>query len=298
MRFDLVDLRLFLNVVECGSITGGAERSNLALASASARIGGMEQTLGAPLLGRMPRGVTPTAAGQVLADHARVVLAQVERMRGDLAGYAAGLRVGLKLLANTVAASEFLPDPLADFLAGNPPVDVELQVLPSRRIVELVAAGAADLGVLAAHAGTEGLETVPFRLDRLVVAAPPAHPAAGRDSIRFRDLLEERLVGLPAQSALNLHLEDHAAKLGRRMDVRVRLGDFGGICRLVSRGVGLAVVPEAAALRHDPGRLRIIPLAEPWAVRQLVICMRSRAHLSPPATRLLACLTAAGEGGG
>ena len=52
MRFDLVDLRLFLHVAEARSITHGACRANLALASASERIRGMEQTLGVALLAR------------------------------------------------------------------------------------------------------------------------------------------------------------------------------------------------------------------------------------------------------
>ncbi|MCR6628862.1 MAG: LysR family transcriptional regulator [Magnetospirillum sp.] len=59
MRFDLVDLRLFLNVTETGSITAGAERSALALASASARIRVMEEMLGIALLVRGRRGWSP-----------------------------------------------------------------------------------------------------------------------------------------------------------------------------------------------------------------------------------------------
>jgi hypothetical protein len=46
MRFDLTDLSLFRHVVDAGSITHGAERANLALAAASARIRNMEQALG------------------------------------------------------------------------------------------------------------------------------------------------------------------------------------------------------------------------------------------------------------
>ena len=82
MRFDLTDLRLFRDVVETGSITRGAERSHLALASASARIRGMEALLDVPLLKRGRRGVQPTDAGRSLLDHARIVLQQIETMRG------------------------------------------------------------------------------------------------------------------------------------------------------------------------------------------------------------------------
>jgi molybdate transport repressor ModE-like protein len=62
MRFDLTDMRLFLTVVECGSLTQGARMMHLALASVSERIAGMEAALGAPLLERNRRGVRATAA--------------------------------------------------------------------------------------------------------------------------------------------------------------------------------------------------------------------------------------------
>ena len=83
MRFDLTDLRLFLLVTESSNITKGAERAGLALASASARIRAMEEELGVPLLERGRRGVQTTSAGQALAFHARTVMEQMERMRGE-----------------------------------------------------------------------------------------------------------------------------------------------------------------------------------------------------------------------
>jgi hypothetical protein len=57
LRFDLTDMRLFLTVVEQGSLTKGAESMNLALASVSERISGMDSSLGAQLLERNRRGV-------------------------------------------------------------------------------------------------------------------------------------------------------------------------------------------------------------------------------------------------
>ena len=62
MRFDLVDLQLFIAVADSGSITHGAMRAHLALASASARIKGLETDLGVALLKRRRRGIELTAA--------------------------------------------------------------------------------------------------------------------------------------------------------------------------------------------------------------------------------------------
>lgn len=119
MRFDLTDLRLFRHVAETGSITRGAERTHLALASASARIRGMEAILGVPLLKRGRRGVQPTEAGRSLLDHARIVSQQVETMRGELSAYSRGLRGSVRVLANTAALAEHLPGVLARFRAAD-----------------------------------------------------------------------------------------------------------------------------------------------------------------------------------
>ena len=90
MRFDLVDLRLFLLVVEAANITHGAMRAGMALASANERIRLMEESLGAPLLERHRRGVRATPAGAALVHHAQLVTQQLERMRGELSEYADG----------------------------------------------------------------------------------------------------------------------------------------------------------------------------------------------------------------
>ena len=116
MRFDLADLSLFRHVVEAGSITHGAERAHLALAAASTRIRHMEQALGAALLVRGAAGVTPTQAGRTLLQHARTILAQAERLREDLGAYAGGLAGQVRVLSNTNALTEFLPETLSAFL--------------------------------------------------------------------------------------------------------------------------------------------------------------------------------------
>ncbi|TBR20932.1 MAG: LysR family transcriptional regulator, partial [Reyranella sp.] len=180
MRFDLTDLRLFLHVTQTGSITRGAERAHLALASASARIRGMEELLGVPLLKRGRRGVEPTDAGRSLLDHARIVLQQIETMRGDLGAYSRGLKGSIRILANTSALSEHLPALLATFLAANPTIDLDLEDRESPAIGAAIAAGDADIGIGSQAALVPGLESHPFRTDRLVLAVPAGHPLTGK----------------------------------------------------------------------------------------------------------------------
>jgi DNA-binding transcriptional LysR family regulator len=297
MHLDFTDLRLFLLVAEAGSITAGAARANLALAAASARISGMEADLGVALLERGRRGVTPTPAGRALLHHARLVLQQVERLEGEIGAYAGGLRGHVRLLANTAATSEFLPEALAAFLAANPAIDVDLEERLSWEIVEAVAAGRAEIGIVADTVDLGTLETFPFRLDRLVVVTPKNHPLAAHRRILFAETLGEPFIGLAEGSALQTHLAGHAARLGRPPHYRVRLRGFDAICRMVERGVGVAVIPDTAARRcRRTMAIRRIPLSDPWAFRRLTICVRRRAELPAAARLLVAALQADAAG--
>ena len=120
MHFDLIDLRLYLHVLDAGNITAGASRSHLSLAAASARIRAMEAALGVECLERGRRGVTPTAAGQALARHARLLLQQAEHLQQDLAEYANGVKGQVRLLCNTTVPQR-IPAGTARGFPARPP---------------------------------------------------------------------------------------------------------------------------------------------------------------------------------
>ena len=285
MHFDLTDLRLFLHIVEAGSITGGAARAGLALASASARVRGMEGQAGVPLLERTRRGINPTQAGFALLRHARLVTSQMERMRGEIGEYARGLKGQVRLVANTAAAAEFVPEILAGFLQANPNVDVELQERASPEVARAIVEEEADVGIAAGHADLAGLEVLPFRDDRLVLIVPAHHPQAGRERIAFAEALGFEFVGLAGDSALGGHLASHAVRVGGRLRTRVRVGGLDATCRMVTLGAGIAVVPEATARRWPD--LALVGLDDPWAERRLLVIVRRLDALPSHARRLV-----------
>ena len=297
MRFDLVDLRLFLHVVEAGSITAGAARAHLALASGSSRIQAMEDSLGVALLLRGRRGVQPTAAGDALVRHARLVFQQLDRLRAELGDHAAGLKGQVRLLCNTAALSEYLPETLAGFMARHPDVDVDIEERLSSDVARAVREGEADLGILADTVDLSGLETVPFRNDRLVAVTTPRQAEAlvqhAGQAVAFSRLANFDHVGLAGDSALFRYLSQQAERTGRRLRARVRLRSFDAICRMVESGVGVAIVPEPAARRCARTMdIAVLELADAWALRHLGICMRSFDALPRHAQQLVEALKA------
>jgi DNA-binding transcriptional LysR family regulator len=288
MRFDLVDLQLFIAVADLRSITAGAVRSHLALASASARIKGLEAALGVVLLKRGRRGIELTAAGESLLDHARVVIHNVETMQGDLAAFASGVRASVLLLANTSGLSEHLPKALAGFLRDHPDINVDVEERESTDIATAIAIGTADLGFAAEHALPDNVERFLFSEDRLTLVAARRGEFAGRRQIDFLDVAGHDFVGLTNSTALQIHVASHAARLGVRLRFRARLRDFDAICRMVSADVGIAVVPESAARRCAQSMpITMIRIRDPWANRRLAICARSFKKLSRPAKQLV-----------
>jgi DNA-binding transcriptional LysR family regulator len=286
LRFDPVDLRLFLAVLEHGSLGRGAGDVHLAPASASERIAGMESALGAALLRRHRRGVEPTAAGEALARHARLILGQMEQMRGELLGYARGLKGSVRLLTNTAAMAQTLPPRLCRFLARHPDLSIDMEEKSSADIVLDLAQDKAELGVVADIADFSLLQTHVLAHDHLLVAAGPGHRLAGQASVTFAAIAGEAFVGV-ADAALQSHLDMRAARLGRRLHYRIRLKEMQDVAQLVEAGVGIAIVSSAAKARMSgrPG-LAFLPLDEPWARRTLHLCARDFGVLSVPAALL------------
>jgi DNA-binding transcriptional LysR family regulator len=293
MRFDLTDLKLFCDVVDTGSITAGAQKSALALAAASTRIRGMEASLGAPLLIRSRQGVTLTEAGRTLLRHARTLLAQSARLREDLGAFAGGLSGEVRLLANTNALTEFLPEALSAFLADHPHVSVDLEERLSDEIVGLVAEGAADVGIVAGTVDVGALTTYPFRSDRFVVVTAIGHPLAVRTSVGFGQVLDYDLVGLDRAASLQRFLAGKAAREGKPLRLRVQLRSFDAVCRMVECGVGVGVVPRTTAARAAKTMaLAVIELTDDWALRELTIVVRTAGELRPYARALVESLRA------
>jgi DNA-binding transcriptional LysR family regulator len=279
-------------VVEAGSITRGAERAHLALAAASTRIRNMEESLGAALLVRGRQGVSATQAGRTLLQHARHILREAEQLREDLSPYSGGMAGQIRVLSNTNALTEFLPEALSSFLAAHPNVSVDLEERLSDEIVGLIAEGVADLGIVAATVDTSALETYPFRKDRFVLVVSRRHALARRPSISFAEVLDHDFVGLDRASALQRFLADKAARIGQPLRLRVQLRSFDAVCRLVERDVGIGIVPETTA-RRMASAIVPVELTDPWAVRELTICIRNFDELPPYARQLVEHLRAA-----
>ncbi|HKT84701.1 MAG TPA: LysR substrate-binding domain-containing protein [Novosphingobium sp.] len=203
-----------------------------------------------------------------------------------ISAFTSGLKGQVRLLSNTAALVELLPSAIRTFLAAHPEVDVEIEERTSSDILMAVAEERTAFGLVADSIDLGRLEAMPLSRDRLVLLVPDSHALANRKAVRFIDLLDEPFVGLSA-GALHSHLADQAARLGRRISYRVRLRSFETVARLVEAGIGIGVLPLSAAERCRSEGLAIVPLADAWAHRRLMICARRFDDLSRHARALV-----------
>jgi len=286
VRSESTDLRLFVAVLEAGTIGTGAARVHLSPAAASERLQALEAAFGVRLFERSRRGVRATEAGLAFERQARSLLAQMERLRGEMAPFARGLRGRVKLLCNTAAMTEHLPPRLAAFLAAHPDIDVELQELSSLETLQALRLQRADLGIVADSVDPAGLTCHPFCDDELVaIGAVAALPAAG--PLAFSTLVDRPFIGLAEDSGLSRFLARQAEHSGHWLQHRVRVRSFDAVCQLVAAGAGVAVLPRGAVLRDaERPRLDERPLSDAWAVRKLLLCAVAEPPL-PACTQLL-----------
>lgn len=288
MRYNLTSLELFIATAEERNLTRAAARCHLASSAVSKRISELEEQVGAPLLVRYARGVGLTPAGQAMLHHARQVLQSMQRMENELSEYATGIKGHVRIHAVTSALGQFLPEDLAAFLNHYPLIRLDIEERVGAAIIRAVADGHADIGVFASQTSSQGLQTLPYKTDRLILAVSATHPLAQARSASFKQALDHEFVGPHLDSSLHTLLEGEAKRLARTIAQRTRVSSFDCMCRMVAANLGIAILPEAIALSYKSFLpIKVVALDEEWAARSLLIGIRDFASLSYSARALV-----------
>lgn len=287
-RLDPTSLKLFVRVLEQGTIAGAADLEHIAAAAVSKRLAEIEAQLGTRVLVRTNKGVEPTAAGVALLALARRVLHELDQIPVQMQSYASGLRGLVRVCASMSAITQFLPGDLQSFLARYPDVQVQLEERTSSLVTRLVAENGADIGIFTSAPHDRLLQTYPYKSDRLVLCTPKDHRLAGREEVRFDDVLDEEIVGMHTGSAIGVLLASAAGQMERPLRMRMQVTSFDALCMMIHCGLGVGVLPETVARRNAVTlAVAVVPIAEPWAERQFRIAIRQGEAL-PDAARLLA----------
>lgn len=290
-RLDPISLRLFVRVVEQGTIAAAAAAEHLAPAAVSKRLSELESAVGSRLLIRTNKGVEPTDAGQALVALARRVLSELDQIPAQMASYSSGVRGVVRVCASMSAITQFVPEDLKAFRARYPDVQIQLQERISGVVTRAVAEDAADVGIFTAAPHGAQIVSYPIRRDRLGVCVPASHPLASRTALRFDEIVDEAFVGMPSGSAIGLLMERAATQAGRELRPAIQVTSFDAQCMMIASGFGVGVLPDVVAQRNAAVLgIRVLRLDEDWAEREFRVAVRSSGAPSVAADLLVQCL--------
>ena len=271
LRLDPLSLKLFVSVVERGSIAAAAKQGHIAPAAVSNRLSELEAALRTSLLKRTNKGAPATPAGIALLNLARRLLVDLDDIAVQMRDWSGGTRGQVRVFANVSAITQFLPKEIAAFLARYPQVDVHLQERISSIIVRAVLENEADVGICLLNAPAEGLEVLPYHQGELALIVPRGHALAKRRAVAFGETLVYDYVGLHTGSSINQALARASLAAQRSLRLRIQVTSYDALARMVEARPGIGVTPRAVALPLAKSlAIAVVTLKERWAKRESV----------------------------
>lgn len=276
---DLKQLEYFVRVAELGSFTRAAQALNVAQPALSRQVRLLEVELRQNLLVRNGRGATPTQAGQLLLEHGRGILHQVERAREELGRVRTGL-TGRVALGLPPSVARVLTVPLTRaFRSKMPEAQLSISEGLSSAMQENLQNGRLDIAVLYNPSQVTGIEHTTLVQEALWLVQPRP-PGLQEDPppppIRLQDVAELPLVIPTRPNAIRMHVESEMAALGLRPQIALEIDGVSAILDLVADGAGYALLPANAVMRSvRPSAFSVRPVTEPALVIQLTTAISS-----------------------
>jgi DNA-binding transcriptional LysR family regulator len=284
--FDLSQLRCFVTVAEELHFGRAANRLNMTQPPLSRQIQVLERIVEAPLLDRTSRSVRLTPAGRSFLPEARRILKLAESASQVARRIALGKTGSIKIGFTATTAYGFVPDLIAACRTQLPEVDLSLKEMVSGDQLEALMSGQIDIGLLRPPIGRPEFASMLVGAERLLVAVPQGHALAARDSVMPWELDGHAFIMYSPHESRYFH--DLVVTLFTRADTRPRyvqhLSQIHSILAMVCAGLGLAIVPEAAANLNFRGvELRPLQVSGPPPVETYLVWRRDdESPLLPP----------------
>ncbi|MGH6626087.1 MAG: LysR substrate-binding domain-containing protein [Burkholderiaceae bacterium] len=242
-------VRYFLEVVRSGSISVAAARLFVSGSAVSRQIAGLESVLGVALFDRRPRGMVPSAAGELLAGYARRATLEADRVVSDIQALQ-GLRKGKVRVASSAGfALEFLPQVIADFQRRYPGIQFHLQVAGPADVTTAILNGDADIGLTYSRAAERDISVAYRQAAPVLVIMRPDHPLAKFSAVTLAQMQPYPLA-LPERENTVRQLFDIACSRRQlAFEPALASASFEALTSFVLHGGGLSISGEVT-VRH------------------------------------------------
>jgi DNA-binding transcriptional LysR family regulator len=285
-------LKYFAEVAREGSIRKAAEALNVSASAIDRQILTAEEELGVALFERLPSGLRPTAAGELLLRAAGDWRRDFDRVRSRIEDLK-GLRRGeVQIALIDALAKGLIPDMVEGIQNDFPGITFSTAVLDNVLIPERLLAGMADFGIMLNPRTTRDLAVRAHAEVTFGVAVPPGHATARKAAIRFSECLLHPVIAPAPPLAISEQYQALVAMSGTKPRVVATSDNIQMIVSLAKRGRGLGLLSSIDVVEEtERGELVFVPLADPMLKPlTLALCTVANRQLSVSANLALARL--------
>ena len=287
----LENLRLIRDVAHQKSVSKAARLNDISQSAASQQIQELERELEISFFDRSTRPLTVTAAGKLFLDYCRDVLRRRDELDAALETLKSEAKGTVRVASIYSVALSEMAEIEARFAARYPDAELIISYLRPERIYEAVERDEADLGLVSYGESSREVVALPWREEEMVVAVPPGHPLAHRESIPVAALTGEHFIGfddgLPIQDHIERFLREHKAEV----EITLRFDNMQMIKEAVAHNAGISIIPRRVMLTDiAQGRIKALLLQPAQLFRPVRIIHRRRKLFNEPTRGLLALL--------
>lgn len=286
---ELRQLRYLVALADEQHFTRAAAREHIAQPALSQQIRRLELELGLPLVERTTRRVTITQAGEMLVARARRILSEVDAANAEMQALA-GVRTGHVMVGTMHTMGPIdVSLALAVFHERHPGVELTVREQSSEELAEMLRDDVLDLAFLSVTERIEshGLGLRQLVSEELVAVLPRVHPLAGRRRLRMVELADEQFISYREGARLRELLTWAGRRAGFEPQIKLESNESERICRLVNRGMGVAILPHSDADRTHAD-VAVVTLTEPSLSRDITLAWREGRRHGPAAAEFLA----------
>jgi LysR family transcriptional regulator, nitrogen assimilation regulatory protein len=282
---DLRQLRYFIKIVECGSMTRASEALKIAQPALSQQIGNLESTLGVRLLDRSVHGVKATRSGDLLYRYARDILRQVANAREALQRESdrPGGRVAVAMPSSTARA--IFAALFHEIRSQYPDITLEFVEQTSAELPDLVVHGRVDLAIVTVDTRVRGLDLQRIVREDLYVLMHPSVKWA-RQVMSLKDLAKLPVVLPSPPNNIRARIDMALSQLGLQYDIVAEASTTPLLISAVKAAGGVTVLPLSAINEEPPGTIQAARITEPGLSRELSICTSTALPLSLTAEKV------------
>lgn len=246
---DLWQLKIFCKVVELKSFSKAGEAVHLSQPTVSSHIKDLENHLGTQLVDRLARHAVPTKAGELLYGYAQRLIALRDEAESAMAEFMGKMKGRLSIGGSTIPGSYLLPPLIGAFSRIYPEVRVALKVGDTSEILEKIASGHIEIGIVGARSEDQQLQQTPLIEDKLCVVIPRNHKWARKRSITLAELMTEPFIVREKGSGTLRSIEEHLQICGHVLDdfhIIAEMGSTEAVRQAIKNHVGISILSTIA----------------------------------------------------